>query len=110
MTNSNFIQKYRNPLKRLPFSKQDSQQYSSTPDHHASNNPTNLNDLEVHIQEMAKLEKECKAILKYTKKLTENITSMNRYQIKISEDLSNSTLCKEHCEDLRVRSVLIISK
>lgn len=51
---------------------------------------------------MTKLEKECKAILKYTKKLTENIASMNRFQIKISEDLSNSSLCKEHCEDLRV--------
>ena len=51
---------------------------------------------------MAKLEKECKAISKHTKKLTENITSLNRYQIKISEDLSSSSLCKEHCEDLRV--------
>lgn len=64
-------------------------------------NPS-LSDLEVHIQEMAKLEKECKAILKHTKKLTENIASLNRYQIKISEDLSGSELCKEYCEDLRV--------
>lgn len=92
---------FRNPLKK--FSKQDSQHYASTVDSGSSNisNP-NLNDLENHIQEMAKLEKECKAILKYTKKLTEIITSLNRYQIKISEDLSNSSLCKEYCEDLRV--------
>jgi len=92
-----------NPLKRLPFSKQDSQQYASTSDYSSSNNPNsnNLNDLEVHIAEMAKLEKECKAILKFTKKLIENIASVNRYQMKISEDLSNSALCKEHYEELR---------
>lgn len=65
-------------------------------------NNANLNDLEIHIQEMTKLEKECKAILKHTKKLTENIIALSRYQIKISEDLSNSELCREYCEDLRV--------
>lgn len=99
-----YLSNLRNPLKK--FSKQDSLQYASSSEF--TNNSTNpstsgpLNELEIHIQEMTKLEKECKAILKYTKKLTENITSLNRYQIKISDDLSNSSLCKEYCDNLRV--------
>lgn len=91
-----------NPLKK--FSKQDSLQYASASESNAAAstiNSNNLNSLEIHTQELNKLEKECKTILKHTKKLSENITSLNRYQIKISEDLSSSSLCKEHCEDLR---------
>ena len=104
----------RNPLKKLgTFSRQDSQQYASAANestsavHVSASNP-NLNDLEIHIQEMAKLDLECKKILKHTKKLTENIAAMSRYQIKISEDLSSSDLCKEYCDDLRVLFVVAI--
>lgn len=104
------VSRNRNPLKKLgTFSKPDlQQQYASAgeqvPSESHGGNPSNPgpNDLEIHIQEMTKLEKECKAILKHTKKLTENIAALNRYQIKISEDLSSSELCRDYCEDLRV--------